>query len=663
MRKSTIQLGSKQYTFYEVHTLVVGSGAASLACADILSSYKCTDLAIVTSKLGGGTSFNSGSDKQTYYKLALEGSIPDSPMDMAHSLYDGGSMHGDIALIEATASPQAFFRLVSAGVPFPHNYLGAFCGYKTDHDPRRRATSAGPWTSRQMGKALLAKVQRHAVPILDGHDAVSIIVSGGRAAGLVTIDTNGCDDRTHGLTLFKAENLVLGAGGPGGLYKQAVYPPDQLGAIGIAFEAGAEAVNLTESQYGLASIAFRWNVSGTYQQVIPRYFSTNADGGDQKEFLCDVFPTMGRMASAVFLKGYQWPFDPRKIAGYQSSLIDIAVYYETQIRGRRVFMDFTRNPVAANGFSPFAFEDLEPEAFRYLENSEALFGTPIQRLVHMNPMAIELYQGQGIDITREPLEIAVCAQHNNGGLAGDIWWESNIRHLFPVGEINGTHGVYRPGGSALNSGQVGALRAAQRIAHVYADSTITAEAYQRAAYRAVQRLEDRILKLFEKKNRGVNPVAYREEFQQRMSDYGAHIRSGRRVARALADAYRQIEQFNEVQIVSTKELPYALANYHLCLAHAAYLAAIDSYLQSGGGSRGSYVAICSEGESVAEMIDPGWRHALDEGGSAETLRYTRLQADGRFASECRPRRPIPDRAFWFEKVWNDFVTKDIFHAR
>ena len=45
----------------------------------------------------------------------------------------------------------------------------------------------------------------------------------------------------------------------------------------------------------------------------------------------------------------------------------------------------------------------------------------------------------------------------------------NIRHLFPVGEVNGSHGVYRPGGSALNAGQVGGLRAAEYIAHRYAD--------------------------------------------------------------------------------------------------------------------------------------------------------------------------------------------------
>ena len=82
----------------------------------------------------------------------------------------------------------------------------------------------------------------------------------------------------------------------------------------------------------------------------------------------------------------------------------------------------------------------------------------------MNPPAIAVYADHGIDLGREPLEIAVCAQHNNGGLRGNIWWESNIRRLFPVGEVNGTHGVYRPGGSALNSGQVGSLRAAEFIA-------------------------------------------------------------------------------------------------------------------------------------------------------------------------------------------------------
>jgi len=62
----------------------------------------------------------------------------------------------------------------------------------------------------------------------------------------------------------------------------------------------------------------------------------------------------------------------------------------------------------------------------------------------MNPPAVEVFKAHGIDLEREPLEAAICAQHNNGGLRGSIWWESNVRGLFPVGEANGSHGVYRP---------------------------------------------------------------------------------------------------------------------------------------------------------------------------------------------------------------------------
>ena len=94
-------------------------------------------------------------------------------------------------------------------------------------------------------------------------------------------------------------------------------------------------------------------------------------------------------------------------------------------------------------------------------------GRPYLRLKHMNPGAIEVYKSHGIDISREYLEIALCAQHNNGGIGGNQWWESSIPHLFAVGEVNGSHGVYRPGGSALNAGQVGGLRASQYIAANY----------------------------------------------------------------------------------------------------------------------------------------------------------------------------------------------------
>ena len=87
---------------------------------------------------------------------------------------DGRRHAGDHALKEAALSSRAFATLLDLGVAFPHNPYGEYVGYRTDHDPRQRATSAGPLTSQDMAACLQRAVQRAGVPIYE--------VSGHRAA-------------------------------------------------------------------------------------------------------------------------------------------------------------------------------------------------------------------------------------------------------------------------------------------------------------------------------------------------------------------------------------------------------------------------------------------------------------------------------------------------
>ncbi len=659
MKQRELTVNNVTLPVYELDTVIVGSGAASLNCADHLHSFGHQDIAIVTEKIGWGTSNNTGSDKQTYYKLSVAGKEPDSPHEMAESLYKGGAMHGDLALIEATMSAQEFFHLAQIGVKFPHNSLGGYVGYKTDHDPRQRATSAGPWTSSQMFSRLYEEVEKKGITIFDQHDVIALLVDDQTCVGFVAIDKTKLDEDTHGLVLFRARNVVFGVGGPGGIYKTSVYPKVHIGAIGLALEVGARARNLTESQYGLASIKFRWNVSGTYQQVIPRYISTTPDGSDEREFLNEYFPSMGKLATDVFLKGYQWPFDPRKIPDYGSSLVDVLVYIETVVKGRRVYMDFRDNPHGDDRIGPFSFDDLESEAYDYLKNSEALFGTPIERLEKMNPLAIELYAKNGIDIHTEPLEVAVCAQHNNGGLAGNMWWESNIRNLYPVGEVNGSHGVYRPGGTALNSGQVGSLRAAQRIAHADTGTERSAERFDDVAGKRVQEVLNMISSMM--KNTGSQSVEdYRNEFQQRMTKAGSHIRQLDRVEEALEQAYEQIKRFDQQSVDSPEALPVLLQNRHLVIAHAAYLEACREYLSHDGGSRGSYLIMDPEGEPVLEMLGDEWKYKPENTDLRDQVLETVLREDGRFYSEWKPTRAIPQQESWFENVWGKYLRGEIY---
>ncbi|MGQ4875817.1 MAG: FAD-binding protein, partial [Promethearchaeia archaeon] len=448
----------------EFNTIIIGSGAAGLNCAVHLVEFglEPSEIAIVTEKLGGGTSFNTGSDKQTYYKLSMIGKEADSPFEMAKDLFNGGAMHGDIALIEATNSVREFFHLVQLGVPFPHDKFGGFVGYKTDNDPRQRATSIGPLTSQKMCECLLNDIYKKGIKIFDGYYAFEILVDDDnkgmkKASGIICLNIKSLksikelENIINSIKIFKTNNLIIATGGPAGIYKHSVYPISQIGSLGLCVKAGCKLQNLTESQFGIASVKFRWNLSGSYQQVIPRYFSID-NNGVEREFLNNYFPNFRFLSKAIFLKGYQWPFSSERIENFGSSLIDLAVYYESEILERKVYLDFTMNPSFYNE------ELLDKIAKEYLKNSNALGNTPFERLEKLNPKAIEIYRKNGIFLDKDPLEIAICNQHMNGGVSADIWWETNIKHLFVIGEANGSHGIHRPGGAALNSGQVGGLR-------------------------------------------------------------------------------------------------------------------------------------------------------------------------------------------------------------
>jgi len=456
--KSSISTSAGEIPAIFLDVAVVGSGCAGYNAADWLYDLGRRDIAIITEDVNGGTSRNTGSDKQTYYKLSLASDGEDSVAGMAADLFAGGGVNGDNAYAEAACSVRSFIKLANLGVMFPTNAYGEYVGYKTDHDPRQRATSAGPLTSRRMTEALERSVRAKGIAVLDNLMVIDIAVESNSVKGLICIDKGAINNGCYGLTAVCAEHVILALGGPAAVYANRVYPESQTGMSGMALAAGVLGANLHEWQYGLASVKFRWNVSGTYQQALPRYISVD-ERGVIREFLPEYFGDPKKALDMVFLKGYQWPFDVRKAGG--SSAVDLIVHHEIFNQKRRVFLDYRVDPAGLGD----GFGGLSAETADYLSRSNALAKTPIERLLRMNSPAVELYNNNGIDLSAEPLEISVCAQHHNGGLTVDVNWETNINGLYAAGECAGTFGAYRPGGSALNSTQVGSLRAAEHIAY------------------------------------------------------------------------------------------------------------------------------------------------------------------------------------------------------
>lgn len=636
---------------------IIGSGAASLNAAVRLKRFGIDDIAIITEGANLGTSANTGSDKQTYYRLNPCAPSGDSAYKMAQDLFSGGAMHGDTALIEAALSYESFAHLCSLGVEFPFNEYGIYPGYRTDHDTASRATSAGPRTSIMMHEKLLAEAKRLGVIILENMEVIKILTDNDgfnlphspSVRGVVALDGS------NSMQVILTDYVIWGTGGPAALYADSVYPREQTGSLGIALLSGIRACNLTESQFGIASISPRWNLSGSFQQVLPDYFSCNAEGTDKRHFLAQHFENWQTMCGMIFLKGYEWPFDVRKVPG--SSMIDLLVYRERVELGRKVYMDFTCNPVYPG--KRFSINGLPKVAKEYLKKSGAVGSTPIKRLMKMNMAAYELYLSKGVDLKKAPLEIAVCNQHLNGGLAVDKWWETSIKNLFAVGEAAGTHGIYRPGGSALNAGQVGSLRAAMCIAH----RIKTAKSARCGNAVNIEVLFADIKSALHS-NKRINPNEERLKIQKRVSSALGIIRSVSGTKKAISANSGQLYKHFSSGVKEISEVRTWLKNIDLLIAEKAMLDASLKLLENLRQGRGSFIYREKRNQDFGYVpTDEKFKDRLSQGKELTSkVIETWFNKAGKFHSEFVPVRPVPVPEDWFESVWARFKKGEVFES-
>ena len=461
-----------------------------------------------------------------------------------------------------------------------------------------------------------------------------------------------------GLVFFQCASLVIAAGGPGELYRDSVFPNGCFGSLGLALEAGLDLVNLTESQFGIGTRreGFPWNLSGTYVQAMPHIYSVDA-AGVEHAFLADYYRTTQEMASNIFRKGYQWPFHASRMLGFGSSLVDLAIWREGQA-GRRVFMDFNRNPGTVD--QPFSLDRLDADVAAYLQKAGAVQALPIDRLRHMNPLSIELYRRYKVDIAAEPLEFAVNNQHMNGGIAVDAWGRSSVPGIYAVGEAAGTHGVTRPGGAALNAGQVFGTRVAE---HIAASGALNAPAGGESGAEVAQAVT--ALNAVLRPDSGLTLRALRDEVQARMSDHAGIFCTAKAVTGALQEARALNARIAREGIAPSRaaEAARVVQWQQMALASEAVLAALDHYIKAGGGSRGAR-AICDPAGAALPLARGGpledYRFREETPRDREEQLVVRLQAGAVQVSARALRRFDETAKPFFERDWPAWLTGTIY---
>jgi hypothetical protein len=339
--------------------------------------------------------------------------------------------------------------------------------------------------------------------------------------------------------------------------------------------------------------------------------------------------------------------------------VDLANFRENA-RGRRVFMDFNPNLQPIPGDQDFSLDRLDGDVADYLRNAGADQHLPIARLRHMNPLAIELYKRYKVDITAEPLEFAVHNQHMNGGIAVDIWGRTNLAGIYAVGEAAGTHGVTRPGGSALNAGQVFGTRVAEHMGASGVVEQAATRDLSEAATLAVAQIEQQL-----QPDSPHDVKSTRAAIQARMSDHAGILCNASDVATALGEAQDLRRNLSRHGLSYTRpsEAARVLQWHQMALASEAVLTALDHYITQGGGSRGARAICDPDGDCLPHWV-LGPLENLRFRGERDIDKDTQLivhLAGGTIQVSSRPNRPFDEGAkSFFERDWPAWLTGEIY---
>ena len=639
METSKRTVGEHELTIHSVKTLIIGSGVAALNAAEHLHELGHDDAVIATHTLGGASS-DAAAAKSVYYRMGMEWEHPDSPAEMAKELCYGGMTHGDLAYVEAVNSIPEFLHLVRNGVPFPRDDYGRYTGA----GEKGRLASAGPQTSVAMAGKSMQAVRRNRTQILNRHQVISLIVGGEgearRVVGALAVSLAKASNPTESLVVFNCANIILATGGPAPLFSNSIYPVTSPCGHALALQAGAAAANLTETRFGLAFAKARRPLAGDYQRVIPSYYSVGKGGRDQRPFLAEYFHATKQIASAIFFKGEHWAFAAPQLQSLGSSVIDIAIHNEIAA-GRKVFVDFSTN-VKGEKIGQFNISQLDEEARAFLEKTGSTQFSPYDRLRHLDPDSIDGLIDYKIDL-REPQEVCVCAEDTFGGLAIDIGWETTVPHLFAVGDVACTHGNPPPG-AELNAGQVGGLRAAERIAKHYDDVPMSVDNFMSAATGQLDAEIANLSRYVHGPTELPSVRNVRTEIQKRTAEVAGMVRGVKGLTEAIASArgmYNSLRTDGQ-RLTRPGEFAAAVDNELLCLTQIAFLEAMKAYIEQGGGSRGAYLILDEHGDAtVLTKRGSELRHRNENMGMHGQIFETRFQGGAEFEVTSVPVRPIP----------------------
>ena len=390
--------------------LVIGSGIAGLMFA--LKAADHGKVVVVTKKevMDSSTNLAQGGIASVF------GQMDSFDMHIEDTLASGdGICDRDVVELVVRSGPERIKELIDLGVQFnldeerpgtsaqPAFDLGREGGHS-----QNRIVHAHDMTGQEVERVLVERVRRHAnIELLENHMAIDLITQSTRIKrGLITttheetccgayVLERGSDD----VKTISAHITMLATGGVGKVYLYTSNPDIATGdGVAMAYRAGASVAGMEFVQFHPTCL---------FHPVAKNFLISEAVRGEGAVLI----DSRGR--------AFMGDYDPQKDLACRD-VVARAIDTELKKSGdESVFLDITHKDAA---FVRSRFPNIYAKCLKY-----------------------------GIDMTREPIPVVPAAHYMCGGVVTDMNGQTNIGHLYAVGETacTGLHGANRLASNSL----------------------------------------------------------------------------------------------------------------------------------------------------------------------------------------------------------------------
>ena len=458
--------------------LIIGSGGAGCRAAIEVSNEG--KKALIVSK---GLTFRSGCTGMAEggYNAALGLVDPEDSIE-AHikDTLKGGGYLNDPKLVDIliNESPDRLKDLENYGALFDRQESGELNQRPFGGQSYRRTCFQGDRTGHEIMTALKEEILKRDIETIDEVMITKLILDPVESFMPKVIGAVGLDLKTSETIFFQAKAVILATGGAGQLFPVTSNTTQKNGdGFAIAWDAGAELIDMEEVQFHPTGMVYPDSRKGVLVTEAVR-----AEGG-----------RLINSEGERFMSRYD---DRMELA-------------TRDVVARSIYNEIMEGRGSEHGGVYLDVSHLDPQLIE--EKLETM---------------LEQFLDVGVDIRKEPMEVAPTAHHHMGGLRINPDGSSNIENLFGAGEVcGGVHGANRLGGNALADTQVFGKIAGQSAA------SATDIAEFRYNNEAVEEEEKRIKSLIKKGT--ISPIKMKEEIQQLMWEKVSIVRNEQNLKSAL----------------------------------------------------------------------------------------------------------------------------------